>query len=388
MKIRKHTGAQMTPNAMQATISRIDTDDEFQLLRDKWNGLLAESPANNFFLRWEWLWCWWKAYRSENHELSILLIRDGDELLCIAPFYLVNTNWKGIYSKRALYWLGTRQGAVISEYMDFICKKGFEDITVRSVLEYIEKTDLADELVLQQMESSSKTIEALKKMSSILDLLYIETERREGAYITLPRQFEVFLESLGSTMRQKIRRNQSRVDGVGKAVIRRTTSLSELDDDFNEFVRLHQCRWESRGKQGSFSKRRFTDFLRMVTAEALKNGHLELSFLSIAGRNIAALYNLNYNNKIFFLQSGLDHAFNPRLSPGMLLHVNSIQSAIESGLSEYDFLLMGSHDDYKKKFTVERRHLFSIRLVRPVSLRFFTLLRSKIATTYNYCKRH
>ena len=141
-----------TRNDIHTTISRIAADNEFHLLKDKWNDLLNESSANNYFLRWEWLWCWWKAYKSENYELSILLVRNREEPLGIAPFYLVKSNWKNIYSKRSLYYLGTKQGAIISEYMDFISKKGSEDHVIRSVLEYIEETDLADELILQQGE--------------------------------------------------------------------------------------------------------------------------------------------------------------------------------------------------------------------------------------------
>ncbi len=309
----------MKTNDMHATVSRIADDNGFHLLKDKWNDLLNESPANNFFLRWEWLWCWWKAYKSENYELSILLVRSGEELIGIAPFYRVKSNWKGIYSKRSLYWLGTRKGAIISEYMDFICKRGFEDTIVRSVLCYIEETDLADELILQQVESSSKTVEALKEMSSWMNLLYTETEKKECPYITLPRKYDDFLETLSSSMRQKIRRDQSRINRDGYAVIRKTSSMSELENDFDELARLHQYRWESRDQPGSFSKKNFTGFLKMVTIEALKNRHLELTFLSVDGRNIAALYNINYNNKIYFFQSGLDHTFDSRLSPGIRL---------------------------------------------------------------------
>lgn len=366
-----------TKKDIHTTVSRVEDESEFRLLKDRWNGLLSESPANNFFLRWEWLWCWWKAYRSENYELSILLVRSGEELFGIAPFYKVKSTWKGIYNKRSLYWLGTKQNSVISEYMDFICKNGFEDVVVGSVLEYIEKMDLADELILQQMESSSKTVEALKELSFKTNLLCSETEKKECPYITLPKKYDDFLRTLSISMRQKIRRNQTRINRDGYAVIRKTNSLAELDHDLNELIRLHQYRWESRDQPGSFSKKKFTDFLKMVSPEALENGHLELSFLSVAGSNIAALYNINYNNKIYFFQSGLDHTFDSRLSAGTLLHINSIQSAIQNGLTEYDFLMMGNFDDYKRKFTAEYRHLSSIHLVRPAGLKLLTLLKGK-----------
>ena len=83
-------------------IQRISVPEEFYLLQDKWNALLNESPENNFFLRWEWLWAWWKAYEDKNDELCILLIFRGDDLIGIAPFYIVHKSWRNLFSYRRL----------------------------------------------------------------------------------------------------------------------------------------------------------------------------------------------------------------------------------------------------------------------------------------------
>ena len=67
----------------------ISITEDFILLKEKWNLLLSVSSADNFFLRWEWLWNWWEVFRTSNMELCILLIeKENGEVVGIAPFYL------------------------------------------------------------------------------------------------------------------------------------------------------------------------------------------------------------------------------------------------------------------------------------------------------------
>lgn len=75
-------------------IQRINTLEGFYSLHEKWNALLNESPANSFFLRWEWLLRWWEAYKEDKHNLCILLVFKGDELIGIAPFYIIKKTGK------------------------------------------------------------------------------------------------------------------------------------------------------------------------------------------------------------------------------------------------------------------------------------------------------
>ncbi|MDP2689567.1 MAG: hypothetical protein Q8P48_05600, partial [Deltaproteobacteria bacterium] len=124
-----------TRNDMHATVSRIADDNGFHLLKDKWNGLLNESPANNFFLRWEWLWCWWDTYKQDDYELCILLSFIGGELTGIMPCYIKNIRWKNFYDIKRLMFLGTAESALYSEYMDIICARGKEETVTNAMME-------------------------------------------------------------------------------------------------------------------------------------------------------------------------------------------------------------------------------------------------------------
>lgn len=104
--------------------------------------------------------------------------------------------------------------------------------------------------------------------------------------------------------------------------------------------------------------------------EMLQNGHLELRFLCVSGKNISVLYNIKYRNKIYFYQAGLDISFDRSLSPGLLLHAHSIEEAIKDGVEEYDFLAEGSMDSYKERWSKECKYLCDIYMARARIVKF------------------
>ena len=363
-------------------IKKVSTKENFSLLQEKWNTLLAESPINNFFLRWEWLWAWWEAYKEKNYNLCILLVFRGNELIGIAPFYINYSLLVKILPIRRLMFLGTKEGSIISEYMDIIYRDGDEEVVIREVIEFITKTEVCDDICFHKIETSSRTISILQQLAKDMKFLYSVVDKAETPYISLPNNYERFLDTLSSSMRNIIRKNQRRLSKYTDVVFRKTSDISEFENDFIEFVRLHQCRWESLQFPGSFSQERFFTFQKQVMKDMIKTGHMELRFLSISGRNIAAVYNINYKNKICFYQGGLDTSFDRRLSPGILLHGYCIKEAIKDNLKEYDFLLMGNMDSYKKKWTKEYRCQCDIYIACPKIVQFVMTAKNKARGFY------
>jgi hypothetical protein len=360
-------------------IRRICSPGEFFYLRERWNGLLADSSTDSFFLRWEWLWEWWNAYKDDFCDLCILLVYRGGDLIGIAPFYVIKPKRKNIYTVRTLMFLGTAKGSVISEHMDMIYRAGDEETVIRSVMEFIAREDICDDILIQKIESNSKTIVLLEQMARNMGFSHSVFDRSKCPYICLPARYEDFLNGLSGSMRCRIRKNQKKLLGYSDVVFRRTRDISELNADFEELVRTHQLRWESQGMPGSFNGGRFLIFQKKAVKDMLMNGHLELNFLSVSGKNIAALYNINYKNKIYFYQAGLDASFDEKLAPGILLHNHCVNEAIKNGLEEYDFLLAGSMDSYKTQWTGDYRYLLDIYMARPMIIKYMMFIRNRVS---------
>lgn len=368
-------------------IRRISTSDDFYSLKNSWNALLAMSLADNFFLRWEWLWTWWKAYEDEHYELCILLVYREKELIGLAPFYISESRAPGnIFTIRRLLFLGTNERSLISEYMDIICKHDEEDCLIQHILEYVVSNKLCHDMSLHKIETSSRTILLLQEIAHRKKIHYMIGAQIECPYISLPSVWEDFLESISGTLRHNIKKNRKKLMEYNDVVFRKTNNEAEFEKDFKEFVRLHQSRWESQHMPGSFSGGRFPLFQKAVMQEMLKNGHLELRFLSVSGKNIAALYNINYKNKIYFYQAGMDSSLNENLSPGLVLHSYCIEDAIQNSMKEYDFLLMGPVDAYKKRWTKECRYMCDVYIALPGIYKHFTSLRNQAKNCYRRLK--
>lgn len=354
----------------------VTTHAEFLALRQRWDSLVDGSPCHNFFLRWAWLHAWWENYRQEGFRLSIILAFKEDCLAAIAPLYTAPAQWKKIYPVRRLMFLGTAPGSIVSEYMDIIAAPGLERDATRAIFEFVINENLCDEMVLHKLNSSSGTGAVLEEIADEMRLFH-SAERSETPYISLPSDFETFMSRLNPSTRHRIRNNQRKLERCGNVQVRMTSNESEFEADFSELVRLHRLRWEPRRIPCSFSKKSFHDFQKSIMMEILKTGHLRLWFLAIGGRNIAALYNIQYGSKIFYYQSGLDADYSRALSPGLILHSHCIREGIGEGVKEYDFLLQGKTDAYKKKWTNRVRYQTDLYIAKPGLLKLASLIKGK-----------
>ncbi len=108
-------------------IERVSSYAKFCSLEPVWNSLLAKAATNTVFLTHEWVSSWWNAYAGK-HELSILVLRDGEAVRAIAP--LMATDFK-IF--RRLAFIGSNR----PDYCDFIVDKATTLRVTRSLLSYI-----------------------------------------------------------------------------------------------------------------------------------------------------------------------------------------------------------------------------------------------------------
>ena len=85
----------------------------FEVLAEEWNDLLHRSAADILFLTLEYQRTWWHILGEG--EVSILAVRDGGELVGVAPLF-ATTNPQG---QRILSIVGCVE---VADYLDFIGK--------------------------------------------------------------------------------------------------------------------------------------------------------------------------------------------------------------------------------------------------------------------------
>jgi len=364
------------------------TTSEFAGLEEIWNGLLSRSPANNFFLTWEWLWTWWRLYAEPGDTLALFIRELDNSIAGIAPCYIRTTKLFGIIPVRRLFFLGTQQpghGDVGSEYMDLICGRGDEKAFVSEFFKTISDNDICDELCFFKMGNDSPTITLFRDEAFKYDFLIKPPDTFVSPYILLPGTWNDYLKSRSSSMRYKIRNECRRLHERKNIVFKKAKTEDDLESGFKELIALNDKRWVSQGMKGVFSNQKFRDFHRIVMSLMLKKDRLELIVLYENNQSRAAIYNILYNGKIYFYQSGIDTTA-PSPAFGYLLHSHCIENAIKDGLREYDFLLKGMRDGYKDHFANSQREIACISFVRSAPLKRFERTREWMRRGYRLMK--
>ncbi len=109
-------------------------------------------------------------------------------------------------------------------------------------------------------------------------------------------------------------------------------------DDLDAFVELHQKRWGVEGlfpptKGGAASRRFFAGLFE----DCAPSGIVDLSFLTVGGRRVAAGVTFDDGQSVYYYNAGVEPDAR-ELSPGVVMVALYIQRAIELGRTRLDFL--------------------------------------------------
>jgi len=333
-------------------VVQISEDEEFYKLKDEWDILLSKSNCNNLFLTWDWLYHWWKIF-CQDKNLNILLIRKNGDLIAVAPLFLTNNKMLGI---KQIHFLGSNY--VGSDYLDFIIQKGSEDEVIPELCNYLNSGNGWHFINLTDIPAHSKSIELIQKYHKD-NWLILTNNYTICPYITLPDNYNLFLQSLSSNMRSNIKRKRRifENDLKGEFVILR--EKNEVNKSIEELNRLNFYRMRVKNLISPFYDPLFNQFHKVIIPIFFERGWLRLCFLRVKNKYIACLYVYRYGNKYYYYQSGFDLEWE-KVSPGVLLFSYCIENAILEGMEEFDFLR--GNEDYKYRWTKQERKNLRVKI--------------------------
>lgn len=339
-------------------IERIEDAERFALLREEWNGLLRESDADCLFLTWEWLHTWWR-HLGGRRRLFLLAVRHGEELVAIAPLAIAPPELGRLFPFRSLQLLGT--GAVGSDYLDLVIRRGWEDEAVPVLADYLRA-----ERAMLELRQLRREAQAWRLVASLEPRGWSSRQAQSGVcpYIPLAGQtWSSYLALLGSAHRYNFHRRLRNLQRDFAVSFERVLDEGERFAALGRLIGLHEARWRERGQSEAFVSPELVAFHEAVSRLAQDRGWLRLMELRLDGRPAAALYGFRYRESFLFYQSGLDPAF-AKQSVGLVTMGLAIKSAVEEGAAEYD-LLHGA-EPYKFLWARDARELRRLELFPPL----------------------
>jgi CelD/BcsL family acetyltransferase involved in cellulose biosynthesis len=333
------------------------TDGEaFHRLRAEWTDLLASSPSDTVFLTWEWLHTWWEHCRGPR-RLALVTVREGKDLIAIAPLAVRPPQSSRLSFTRRLEFLGT--GAAGSDYLDVIVRGGAEEPALEAIEEALEKVDAAVDFAQTRSGSlAGRLARALQKRGWWLR----RTLTNSCPFIPLTGlSWPSYLQGLGGSHRANLGRRVRALARAHDVAFTAAGTEEERRRFFQALVALHNARRQGLGSD-AFDRPDRIAFHDRFSALALQRGWLRLLLLRLDGQPAASLYGLRYRDVFSFYQSGFDPE-RARQSVGLVTMGWSIRQAIDEGASEFDFL--HGEESYKSLWTQTRRPLGRLEIYPP-----------------------
>ncbi len=356
-------------------------------LKESWNELLASSNSNTLFLTWEWMNTWCETY-GDRYDLLVISAHDrARELLAIAPFKLRSIKrWPRIDGISRLEFIGWGE-RVTPEYLDIIVKPGMEGKLLPQLFDYLltkRKIGAIDLKPFNPASGNLAIIESyLKKKSGLLQKI----EHSECPVVSLPSNWDAYMSAKSKNFRKKMKEYERVCNRDLDFHVQLCNRHRDIDCYFENFVNLHQNRWE--GKSEAFLSKKYLEFHRKVIEIFLENGWLRL-FIAFDGViPIGGIYCFAYNKQYHYYQSGRNIKYD-KYRIGLVLINHAIKQAIGEGAGLFDFLT--GREAYKFRWA-ERTHVnFSLsyyrfkkhylmerwpRIIRSVGKRIVNVLRDR-----------
>ena len=171
-------------------------------------------------------------------------------------------------------------------------------------------------------------------------------------WLELPGSWEEMIGSLRTKLRGELRRRRRILEREGTVSFRTVSGGPTLERDLEKVLRLEASGWKGRAGTAILSDPATERVYRGFAHAAAREGWLRLRFLELDGEPIAADYGCVFAGGGVAIKVGVSEAHR-RVAPGVLLLAEVLRSAIEEGVSSYDFL--GESDAFKTEWTSEAR---------------------------------
>ena len=346
---------------MQLEVLR--STDELAALEGEWTRTEIPSPMQSH----AWITTWWEVYGSRHRELCVVVARDADQTVGIAPMY--------IDTRGNLRWLG--DGDVCSDHASLLAVEGYHHEFARRLADWLHNSTATSwrNIVFESIDSESSVYRTM--LSALTNSNTIRSGRSEvgSCYVELPDTWEEYLLRVSKNHRKRCRRWIKTYFLSGRAIVDTATTPEACLRYWDTLVRLHNDRRNQMGECGVFENQYFARFHERVVPKLAAVGNLQLRILRVDGQALAAEYVLQDDTTWYAYQSGLSPE-GEAVSAGNLSIVALMRDAISAGCKRVD--LLRGVEPYKFSWNAERLPSKAIIFRRPTLAGHVATLRDSV----------
>jgi len=347
------------PPGIVLAVTKIDNFDDFGSLESEWNSLLSPQNEDNIvFYTPEWFRCWWSSF-GENAIPFIILVRDQEQLIGIAPMMLRKKISRGL-PVRMLSFMENGN----SLHNNFILHPRRRKEALAAIVRHLMDTQSCWDITeFKNLPADSRNWSVLKEIITENKILFGQRKGLASPYITIHSDWETYYGSRSTKSRKTLRNIRNRFKRAGDFAIQEIKDYATFQRIAPELHDIARNSWteEIGDSLNTPVNRSFFDRLARIAAE---KGWLSVWLLKVQGDPVAFEYHLKYNGRTHGMRASHKKNYG-RMSPGVFLDSYIVQQLFEKrDVAEYD--LGGSFDDYKKKWTEQIRKHVSVHLYNRI----------------------
>ncbi|ASJ76083.1 GNAT family N-acetyltransferase [Granulosicoccus antarcticus] len=353
----------------------LDSAEAFDQLQAIWQELERQDTQCTPFNTWVWNSLWWQHYGTRRDRLTILIARQGNRVVGIAPLYIHATVMCKVIPVRVLSFIGTG-GDTSPDYLNIITLPQLRNEVEQALLNYLPQIGGWHKLHLTDMLQASSLVRRVQKLIDSGPGTVLEPRIQFIQKAALPASFEDYRAQLSRKHRKQINHRQNRLDAAGVSELSICSTNEELAQASDALVSLHRLRWDSKGGVGGFRSTAYEQFHRAVIRHFFAMDALWLTTLKLDGSIIGVQYIFAWRGQLMFMQSGYSPE-HERLSPGHVLFTYAIQRGIEQGMQGLDMLK--GHYSYKSVYARDEIQTIGLGYLCPGVRRFLGAARDRVA---------
>ena len=313
----------------------VEESARLRLARKDWDSLAVElgrpycAPA--------WMLAWWEHARPRRALLRTVLVRDGEELVAVAPFYADRRFARAVHYRLL--------AADVSHRVVPLIRPGVEDAAIEAIVHTLAAARPRPAVI--HFESVEADDEWPARFTAhwpgpAPPLAVIEWRGPAPTVRLGDRAFDDWLRSKSRNFRSQAGRMRRRLEAGGARFCLATTA-QEAQQAMDAMVRLHYARWEGRGGSTALDPG-VERMLAQAASELLADYRFRLFTIEAQGATISAHLFMAAGGAVSYWNGGFDDAF-----AGGQPSMQVLLEAIADGMRRSDRCLDlgGGREQYK-----------------------------------------
>jgi hypothetical protein len=314
------------------TVVPVESSEAMLALEDEWQDLHSKSPGRSICNDFDYIRIAWENFHERTDRLLVLTVRDGAELVAVAPFRLSRHKRWGI-PIRVVSWIGSWEGDRPGMLCDVADTRQYWNRIGEFFVSRFTSWDL---MLLSEQDRALAPENPLYRVSHV-----VSTIDSEGFFIPLSGTFESYIEALTTKVRSNWRNRRKKVFALEpRPSIERVDEADRMASAVDRFAAIEASGWKSGAGLGIGKDERHRRFYVDLTTQLARRGQASFLFLVSGGQDLAGMLLLCCGDVVYERHIAYNPEFS-KLSPGIVLRAEILPQLFGSRFREFD--LMGMH---------------------------------------------